>query len=100
PGPAIDCAMALQAELASLDLRIRAGLHLGEVELREDGRIGGLAVHIAARVLGLAGAGEVLVSRTVHDVLIGSRHAFAERGIHLLKGVPGQWEVYAAKPGD
>ena len=100
PGPAIDCASALQAELASLGLRIRAGLHLGEVELREDGRIGGLAVHIAARVLALAGSGEVLVSRTVHDVLIGSRHALEARGTHVLKGVPGQWAVYAAKTGD
>ena len=100
PGRAIDCAFALQAKLASLDVRIRAGVHLGEVELREDGRIGGLAVHIAARVLGLAGADEVLVSRTVHDVLIGSRHAFDERGTHALKGVPGRWQVYAARPGD
>lgn len=95
PGRAIDCALALQAGLASQGLPIRAGLHLGEIELREDGRIGGLAVHIAARVLALAGAGEVLVSRTVHDVLIGSRHAFDERGVHALKGVPGAWTVYA-----
>jgi len=96
PGNAIDCAHALHAELKALNLkiRIRAGLHIGELELREDGRVGGTAVHIGARVLGLARAGDVLVSRTVRDVLIGSRYKFKERGVHELKGVPSKWPLY------
>ncbi len=96
PGNAIDCAHALHAELRELKLkiRIRAGLHIGELELREDGRVGGTAVHIGARVLGLARADDVLVSRTVRDVLIGSRYRFKERGVHELKGVPSKWPLY------
>ncbi|MDE0853475.1 MAG: adenylate/guanylate cyclase domain-containing protein [Nevskia sp.] len=96
PGNAIDCAHALHAELKALKLKIkiRAGLHIGELELREDGRVGGTAVHIGARVLGLARGGDVLVSRTVRDVLIGSRYRFKERGIHELKGVPSKWPLY------
>lgn len=95
PASAIDCAHALHAELKKLKLRIRAGVHIGEVELREDGRVGGIAVHIGARVLGLARPGDVLVSRTVRDVLIGARYKFKERGIHELKGVPSKWPLYA-----
>ena len=100
PGAAIDCAHALHAELKALKLkiRIRAGLHIGEIELREDGRVGGTAVHIGARVLGMAKAGDVLVSRTVRDVLIGSRYRFKERGIHELKGVPSKWPLYSVEP--
>lgn len=96
PGNAIDCAHALHAELKALKLKIkiRAGLHIGELELREDGRVGGTAVHIGARVLALARGGDVLVSRTVRDVLIGSRYRFRERGIHELKGVPSKWPLY------
>ncbi len=99
PGNAIDCAHALHAELKELQLKIkiRAGLHIGELELREDGRVGGTAVHIGARVLGLARAGDVLVSRTVRDVLIGSRYRFKERGIHELKGVPSKWPLYVVE---
>jgi class 3 adenylate cyclase len=95
PGRAIDCAHALHEALAPLDLQIRAGLHIGELELREDGRVGGIAVHIGARVLGLARGGEVLVSRTVRDVLIGSRYKFKDRGIEELAGVPSKWPLYA-----
>lgn len=95
PGRAIDCALALHAALKPLRLEIRTGLHIGEIELREHGRIGGMAVHIGARVLGRCEPGEVLVSRTVRDVMIGSRYEFDERGIHSLKGVPSKWPLYA-----
>jgi class 3 adenylate cyclase/pimeloyl-ACP methyl ester carboxylesterase len=99
PGNAIDCAHALHVALKELNLKIkiRAGLHIGELELREDGRVGGTAVHIGARVLGLARGGDVLVSRTVRDVLIGSRYKFKERGIHELKGVPSKWPLYSVE---
>jgi len=96
PGSAIDCAHALHEELKELKpkIKIRAGLHIGELELRGDGRVGGTAVHIGARVLGMAHGGDVLVSRTVRDVLIGSRYRFKDRGIHELKGVPSKWPLY------
>jgi len=98
PGDAIDCALALCEALAALKIEIRAGLHIGEIELREEGRIGGMAVHIGARVLGRAEKGEVLISRTVRDVLIGSTfYDFKERGIHTLKGVPSKWPLYAVE---
>lgn len=98
PRHAIDCALDLHPALETLKLEIRTGLHIGEVELREEGRIGGMAVHIGARVLGHAEAGEVLVSRTVRDVLIGARYDFTERGVHTLKGVPSKWPLYAVEP--
>jgi class 3 adenylate cyclase len=75
-------------------LEIRAGLHTGEVELRRDGLVG-IAVHIAARVQAQAGPGEVLVSGTVRDLVAGSGLAFAGRGRHTLKGVPGEWRLLA-----
>jgi class 3 adenylate cyclase len=95
PGRAIDCAQSLQHALKSLDLEIRAGIHAGEIELRDDGRIGGMAVHIGARVLALAGAGQVFVSHTVQGMLVGSHYRFEEYGTHELKGVPGHWPLYA-----
>jgi class 3 adenylate cyclase len=73
---------------------VRAGLHTGEIELRGDD-IGGIAVHIGARVSGLAGANDVLVSSTLRDLLIGSGLEFEERGTHELKGVPGEWRLFA-----
>jgi class 3 adenylate cyclase/pimeloyl-ACP methyl ester carboxylesterase len=96
PGAAIDCAHAMHEELGELKpkIKIRAGLHIGELELRDDGRVGGTAVHIGARVLGMARGGDVLVSRTVRDVLIGARYRFKDRGIHELKGVPSKWPLY------
>lgn len=100
PGKAIDCARALHPAMDALKIEIRTGLHIGEIELREAGRIGGMAVHIGARVLGHAEAGEVLVSRTVRDVLIGGRFEFTERGVHTLKGVPSKWPLYAVDPPD
>jgi class 3 adenylate cyclase len=84
--------------MANLGLALRVGLHLGTVELREDGRVGGIAVHIGARVMAEARSGEVLVSRTVRDVLLGSRYEFDERGEHELKGVPDRWALYAIRP--
>lgn len=94
PADAIDCAESLHEALGRLALPIRAGVHVGDVELRDDGRIGGLTVHIGARVAAFAGAGETWVSRTVRDVLLGADYAFQERGIHSLKGVPSKWPLY------
>jgi class 3 adenylate cyclase len=76
---------------------IRAGLHTGECEVMGDD-VGGIAVHIAARVSALAGASEVLVSRTVKGLVVGSGLEFWERGTHELKGVPDSWELYASAP--
>jgi class 3 adenylate cyclase len=77
-------------------IEIRAGLHTGEIELTVDG-IHGIAVHIAARVIANAAPGEVLVSSTVKDLVAGSGIQFVDRGIRTLKGVPGQWRVFAAE---
>lgn len=93
PDRAIECAHALHAAMASLNLSIRAGIHFGDVALRGDGQVGGMTVHIGARIMSLAQAGEVLASRTVHDILVGSHFRFVERGAHELKGVPGRWEL-------
>lgn len=96
PARAIRCAMAIRDALRGLGLESRAGVHTGEVELRDDD-ISGIAVHLAARVAAAAGAGEVLVSRTVVDLVAGSGLSFAARGQHALKGVPGQWELFAVE---
>jgi class 3 adenylate cyclase/pimeloyl-ACP methyl ester carboxylesterase len=94
PARAIRCAERLCAAARDLDLDIRAGLHTGECEvIHED--VAGMAVHIAARVSAHAGAGEVLVSRTVRDLVTGSGIALQSRGTHELKGVPGTWELFA-----
>jgi class 3 adenylate cyclase len=95
PGRAIACAVALRDQLADIDVRIRAGLHAGEVELRGDD-VGGIAVHIAARILTAAGPGEVLVSRTVRDLVTGSGIALEDRGTHTLKGLSDPWQLFAA----
>jgi class 3 adenylate cyclase len=97
PARAIRAAGAIRAELRELGLEVRAGLHTGEVELVGDD-IGGIAVHIAARVLAQAQAGEVLCSRTVKDLVAGAGFTFAERGTHQLKGVPEHWQLYAVQP--
>jgi class 3 adenylate cyclase len=81
-------------EAEGIGLPIRAGLHTGEVELRDDD-IGGIAVHIAARIASLAGSGDVLASRTVKDLTTGSGLLFTDRGTHSLKGVPDEWQLYA-----
>jgi class 3 adenylate cyclase len=95
PARAVRCAFALRDRLRTLGLEIRAGLHTGEVERRSEG-LAGIGVHIAARVLALAEAGEVLVSRTVRDLVTGSGLTFLDRGTHTLKGVPDQWEILEA----
>lgn len=94
PARAIRCARAIVEVVEALGIKIRAGLHTGECEVRGDD-LGGLAVHIAARVGASAGPGEVLVSGTVKDLVAGSDIAFSERGEHQLKGVPGTWKVFA-----
>ena len=82
-----------------LGIEIRAGLHTGEIELAESG-IEGLAVHLGARIGALADANEVLVSSTVKDLVVGSGIEFADRGTHVLKGVPGEWHVHlVTSPG-
>ena len=94
PARAIACASELVGGLRGLGLEIRAGLHTGECELRGDD-VGGMAVHIGARVADRAAPGEVLVSSTVKDLVVGSGIEFAERGAAELKGVPGEWRLYA-----
>jgi class 3 adenylate cyclase len=96
PARAIRCGLAAgRIVSSSLECEIRAGVHTGEVEVRGTD-LGGLAVHIGARIAALAGAGEVLVSSTVKDLLAGASVDFADRGEHELKGVPGTWRLYAA----
>ncbi len=97
PARAIRCAEALVGDLAEIGIEIRAGVHTGECE-RVDGRVAGLAVHIGARIAARAGRGEVLVSRTVRDLVVGSGLSFASRGDVELKGVPGEWELFALQP--
>jgi class 3 adenylate cyclase len=96
PARAVQCAQNLRDALAVAGVPIRAGLHTGEVERRQDD-LGGIAVHIAARVAALAEEGEVLVSRTVRDLVVGSDLDFEDRGAHELKGVPEDWQIYAAR---
>ena len=94
PGRAIECARAIRESVRSLGLEIRAGLHTGECE-RLDGKLGGIAVPTGARIAAVAEPGEVLVSSTVRDLVAGSGIEFADRGTHQLKGVPGEWRLYA-----
>ena len=93
PARAVRCATALATELHKLGLKMRAGVHAGEIEIRGD-RVAGMAVHLAARIMGLANADEVIVSRTVCDLSVGSGLAFREHGVHELKGIPGNWELF------
>ena len=92
PARAITCACAIRDALRSLGVDVRAGLHTGEIERRGDD-VSGVGVHIAARVAQLAGSGEVLVSSTVKDLVVGSGIRFDDRGAHTLKGVPGEWRL-------
>ena len=94
PARAIRCAKAVAAPLAELGVHVRAGIHTGEVELLGDD-VAGVAVHIAARVAALAGPDDVLVSRTVRDLVTGSALAFDDRGEHELEGVPDRWRLFA-----
>jgi class 3 adenylate cyclase len=95
PARAVQCMQAIGERLEPIDLSIRAGVHTGEVELIGDD-IGGIAVHVAARIAALAGPGEVLTSSTVRDLVAGSGLVFEDRGEHTLKGVPDPWRVFAA----
>jgi class 3 adenylate cyclase len=97
PARGVRCALAMADTMRPLGLEIRAGLHTGEIELAGDD-IRGLAVHIAARIAALAGSGEVLASRTVRDLVVGSGLTFQDRGTHVLKGVPDEWQLFAAQP--
>ncbi|HKB20361.1 MAG TPA: adenylate/guanylate cyclase domain-containing protein, partial [Gaiellaceae bacterium] len=94
PARAIRCACAIRDGVRELGLEIRAGLHTGECELMDD-KVGGIAVHIGARVAAVAQSGEVLVSRTVKDLVSGSGIGLDDRGEHALKGVTGEWHLYA-----
>ena len=94
PQRAIRCAMAIRDAVQALGIEVRAGLHTGECEVRGDD-IGGIGVHIGARVSSLAGPNDVLVSSTLRDLVIGSGLEFEERGTHELKGVPGEWRLFA-----
>ena len=94
PARAVRCAADMTDAGRAMGLGIRAGVHTGEVE-RRNGDVAGIAVHIGARVAGLADTGEVLVSGAVPPLVVGSGLEFADRGEHELRGVPGQWRVYA-----
>jgi class 3 adenylate cyclase len=94
PGRAIACAQAIIADVRSIGIEVRAGLHTGEFE-RLDDKLAGIGVALGARVAARAGAGEVLVSSTVKDLVAGSGIEFEDRGAHELKGVPGEWRLYA-----
>ena len=94
PARGIQCAGAIVDAVRELGLEVRAGLHTGECEI-VDGKVAGIAVHTGARVASQAAAGEVLVSSTVKDLVAGSGIAFADRGVHELKGVPGEWQLFA-----
>ncbi len=96
PARGVRCACAIAEEIRPLGIEVRAGLHTGECEMMGDD-VGGIAVHIGARVTSLAGAGEVLVSSTVRDLVAGSGLRFGDRGSQTLKGVPGDWHIYAVE---
>ena len=96
PGRAIACACAIRDSLAQLGLAIRAGLHTGECELIGD-KVGGIAVHIGARIEAIAEAGQILVSGTVKDLVVGSDLAFVDHGVKELKGIPGEWHIHGVE---
>jgi class 3 adenylate cyclase len=99
PGRAIRGAIALQDELGRVQINLRTGIHAGEIEVRDDD-VGGIAVHLAARVMAEADPGEILVSRTVRDLVVGSDISFSDRGAHQLKGIEGDWQLYSViRPG-
>jgi len=93
---AVRCACSIRDALRGLGLEVRAGLHTGEVE-RQGGGVSGLAVHVGARVMAIAEPGEIVVSGVVYEVVTGSGLQFADRGTHQLKGVPGDWRLFAAR---
>ena len=96
PARAIECGQAAAAEVHNLGVDLRVGIHTGEIEVMGNADVGGIAVHIAARIMALAHPGEVVVSSTVRELVVGSGIAFQPRGLHQLKGVPGNWQLFAA----
>jgi class 3 adenylate cyclase len=96
PARGIECAKRLRSALSHAGIAIRAGIHTGEIELRGED-VSGIGVHIAARVAAMAGAGELLVSRTVKDLVAGSEYVFASRGTHRLRGIPERWELLSVR---
>jgi class 3 adenylate cyclase len=97
PARAVRCAQAIVEAVRALELEVRVGVHTGEVETI-DGKVGGIAVNIGARVGGIAGPSEVLVSSTVKDLVAGSGLVFHDRGEHDLKGIPDRWHLYGVVP--
>ncbi len=96
PGRAIRFATGFRGQLQALELAIRTGIHTGEIEIRGED-VGGIAVHLAARIMAIAERGEILVSRTVKDLVVGSELAFEDRGPHRLKGIEGEWQLLAVQ---
>jgi class 3 adenylate cyclase len=96
PARAMRCARSVCEKMHPLGLQVRTGLHTGECELI-GGNVGGIAVHIAARVAAIAGPDEVMVSSTVKDLVAGSGLQFVDRGAYNLKGVPGEWRLFAVQ---
>ena len=94
PARAIRCACSIRDAVRALGIEIRAGVHTGEIELTSTG-VEGIAVHLGARIAALARPGEVLTSSTVKDLVVGSEIDFAERGAHVLKGIPGEWRIHS-----
>jgi len=94
PSEAVACAAELVRELGRVGLSVRAGLHAGEIVVREDGDVTGLAVNLAARVQQAAEGGATWASSTVRDLLLGGECSFTERGEHVLKGIEGSWRLY------
>jgi class 3 adenylate cyclase len=97
PARAIRCALAVVDGVRALGLEVRAGVHTGECEVIGP-KLGGIAVHIGARLAALASAGEVLVSHTVKDLVVGSGLHLEDRGVHVLRGVPGEWRLFRVVP--
>jgi class 3 adenylate cyclase len=97
PAAGIRCALAVAQAVRPLGLAVRAGLHAGECEVIDD-KVGGITVHIGARVAARADPGEVWVSSTMRDLVAGSDLAFEDRGAHALKGIPGEWRLFAVQP--
>jgi class 3 adenylate cyclase len=95
PAQGVRCAQRIISDAGDLGLGVRTGLHTGEIERTSDD-VAGFAVHLTARITSRAGAGEILVSRTVRDLVIGSELRFTDRGEHELKGIPDRWALYAA----
>lgn len=94
PTRAIACAWSIREGLREIDLEVRCGLHMGQID-RAEGDVRGMAVHVGARVAALGTAGEILISGALHDAELGSGYQFEDRGTHLLKGVPGEWRIFA-----